>query len=232
MPALDLALLVHLRLERETLSQVLAASGHTLVAACQHRNELFARLETTPAHVVLVDVDPALSAAFPSSGESPPQQEDSLTDLGLDAVKALRTWYPQIRVLALATRPESTAVERIHQSGAHGLLDKDAAGLQLLNDALDALSVGARFFPLAALSRPTTLMGELPFRPGALTDREIEVLRYIAVGADNLKIATLLQVSERTVRAHVSALYRKLSAKNRVALAIHAGRMGLKTPTL
>jgi DNA-binding CsgD family transcriptional regulator len=61
-----------------------------------------------------------------------------------------------------------------------------------------------------------------------LSAREHEVLRYVAGGADNLKIAACLGITERTVRAHVSALYRKLGGENRAQLALRGRELGAR----
>lgn len=61
-----------------------------------------------------------------------------------------------------------------------------------------------------------------------LTQRERQVLERIAVGDDNQKIASALNISERTVRAHVSGIYRKLGSENRAQLAILARQLGVR----
>ncbi len=60
-----------------------------------------------------------------------------------------------------------------------------------------------------------------------LSAREREVLGFISAGYDNLKIAATLDITERTVRAHVSNLYRKLESENRASMALLGYRMGL-----
>lgn len=60
-----------------------------------------------------------------------------------------------------------------------------------------------------------------------LTPREREVLHYVGLGHDNLKIAAWLGISERTVRAHTAALYRKLDAENRAQLVVIAFAHGM-----
>ncbi|HVG60038.1 MAG TPA: helix-turn-helix transcriptional regulator, partial [Hyalangium sp.] len=64
----------------------------------------------------------------------------------------------------------------------------------------------------------------------SLTQREREVLAYVAGGADNLKIAAHLQIAERTVKSHVTQLYRKLGAENRTQLALRACHLGVRPP--
>jgi DNA-binding NarL/FixJ family response regulator len=62
----------------------------------------------------------------------------------------------------------------------------------------------------------------------ALTPRERQVLRFVVAGADNLKIAAHLAIRERTVKAHVSNLFRKFNCENRVQLAMRASRLGIQ----
>jgi DNA-binding NarL/FixJ family response regulator len=62
----------------------------------------------------------------------------------------------------------------------------------------------------------------------ALTSRERQVLRFIVAGADNLKIAAHLGIRERTVKAHVSNLFRKFGCENRVQLAMRASQLGIQ----
>jgi DNA-binding CsgD family transcriptional regulator len=78
---------------------------------------------------------------------------------------------------------------------------------------------------LQAVSSEAHPRGEV--LPHHLTPRELEVLRCVAEGMDNLKIAALLSVSERTVKAHVSSLFRKLGIENRTELALWGHNLGL-----
>ena len=64
-----------------------------------------------------------------------------------------------------------------------------------------------------------------------LTQRECEVLHYIILGKSNVEIAKVLFITRHTVKAHVSAILEKLSAKNRVEAAVKAVKLGInKTP--
>ena len=63
-----------------------------------------------------------------------------------------------------------------------------------------------------------------------LTAREREVLGFIASGADNLKIAVCLGITERTVKAHITSIYRKLDVENRTQMAMLACQLGVERP--
>lgn len=99
-------------------------------------------------------------------------------------------------------------------------VSRQDASLEELVRALAAVS-GIR-----ALSGVGTLTGAKP--TARLSNRERQVLTYVSAGADNLKIASCLGISERTVRAHVSNLYRKLVAENRTHLALIGRELGLR----
>jgi DNA-binding NarL/FixJ family response regulator len=83
------------------------------------------------------------------------------------------------------------------------------------------------------------VMGTLRRRPGAsdpvrsvepLSDRELEVLRLVASGANNTEIAEALYVSDRTVKGHISAIFHKLGVRDRAAAIIRAYDAGIVVP--
>ena len=63
--------------------------------------------------------------------------------------------------------------------------------------------------------------------PGALSERELEILRLVAEGCDNEEIASRLVLSPRTVKNHVSSILGKLELDNRVQAAVYAVRKGI-----
>ncbi len=97
---------------------------------------------------------------------------------------------------------------------------------QELADALCSLIAtqkGAR----AAPAQGSSPFDEFLPRAQQLSPRERQVLAFIASGMDNLQIAAHLGVCERTVKSHVTALYRKLAQENRAQLALLGARLGL-----
>ena len=66
------------------------------------------------------------------------------------------------------------------------------------------------------------------FKP--LTERENEVIKYVAQGLTNKEIAEMLMVTHHTIKAHVASIIRKLGAKNRVDIAIFAQKEGFFSP--
>jgi DNA-binding NarL/FixJ family response regulator len=144
---------------------------------------------------------------------------------GLESIKAIRTELPEVEVIALTSVLEGASVTGAIRAGAIGYLlkDTDAEGLhQAIRGAAEG---GVHLSPEAAAH----LMREVraPENPEALSDRETEVLRLLARGKANKKIASELYIEEHTVKAHVSSILMKLGVQSRTQAALHAVRTGL-----
>jgi two-component system, NarL family, nitrate/nitrite response regulator NarL len=102
-------------------------------------------------------------------------------------------------------------------------------GIEDLLIAIRATARGELCFPWGAAPPPPSSAANtaVSWKLQRLTPREREVLAHVAAGHDNLKIAALLNISERTVKSHVISVYRKLDAENRVQLALLAGQLGV-----
>jgi DNA-binding NarL/FixJ family response regulator len=149
----------------------------------------------------------------------------------LDGISATRH-MPGSRVLILTTFGHDDHVAAALAAGASGFLLKDASPQQLVDavrvvaggDALldPAVTRGLIRRALPALARP---VAEPRF--GALSARELEVLRLLAQGLSNAEIATMLTIGETTVKTHVSRLLGKLGLRDRVQAVVLAHRHGL-----
>ncbi|HET6824606.1 MAG TPA: response regulator transcription factor [Amnibacterium sp.] len=162
--------------------------------------ELLTEIGATDADVVVLDV------AMPGGD-------------GIDAIRALHERRPGLAVLILTMFDDAGSARRAMRAGASGYLVKGASG----DDVLAAVrAVGAGQVVIDGQVRDA-----LEHEPaGLLTVRERDVLRLMASGLTNTAIAERLFLSEKTVRNHVSAVFRKLGAGNRVdavRLARHAG---------
>ena len=149
---------------------------------------------------------------------------------GADATAGLATVSPESKVLVLSASDERDDVLQAVKAGATGYLVKSASRTELV-DAVKATADGQTVFTpgLAGL-----VLGEYrrvakspePDAP-ALTERETEVLRYVAKGMSSKQIAERLFLSPRTVENHVGNSLRKLQLANRVELARYAMENGL-----
>ena len=153
---------------------------------------------------------------------------------GAQATAGVLAVSPSSRVLVLSASDEREDVLEAVKAGATGYLVKSASK-QELDDAVRATAQGRAVFTpgLAGL-----VLGEYrriardsagqsgPAGP-SLTDRETEILRYVAKGLTAKQIAERLSLSHRTVENHVQATFRKLQVGNRVELARYAIEHGL-----
>jgi DNA-binding NarL/FixJ family response regulator len=187
---------------REAIASAIAADGRfKLLATFSKRDQLFQRLRTTPT-------DLALFAA--------PTPIDEVHDCIARAQKASKG----TRIVMLCAECTPGRVRAITSVGVAAVLDKFVIRVGQLGDALAA----------AAGRESRSPAEDRRSNAGALSEREREVLGHVAAGADNLKIAALLGITERTVKAHVSAVYRKLGADNRVELAMAGLKLGAGSP--
>ncbi len=154
---------------------------------------------------------------------------------GLAATAAIRSRDPTTAILVLTTFDADDAVFRALAAGATGFLLKDTPPADLIRAVRLAAAGDAILSP--AVTRQVINRFTAEDRSGrrrdaldrlsSLTDREREILIEIGLGRSNAEIAGHLYLSEATVKSHVSHLFDKLGATNRVQLAIAAFRAGL-----
>ena len=153
---------------------------------------------------------------------------------GVEALRMLRERGNPARVLVVTSFTELSAVVPAVRAGAAGYVFKDVDP-QALAAAVRAVHAGHVLLQpeiAAALLEGVRDAGvreggPVPGRGGTLTDREREVLTHIAGGRSNREIARVLVLSEKTVKAHVSAVLAKLGVADRTQAALYAVRHGL-----
>jgi DNA-binding NarL/FixJ family response regulator len=140
---------------------------------------------------------------------------------GMDGVAVLRPLRAAgLRVLVLTSATEPTAAAAAVRAGAAGVVYKDIDPAALVR-AIRSVHDGNVLLAAEAVS--SLVRGS---RADTLTAREREVLAGIADGKSNREIARLLRVSEKTVKAHVSAVLAKLGVQDRTQAAVYAVRHG------
>jgi two-component system, NarL family, response regulator LiaR len=143
---------------------------------------------------------------------------------GVEAVRRIRTGHPQVKVLALTSYSGQDTVLPAIRAGVSGYLLKDVGPAELA-DALRSVHRGGA--PLHPQVAATVLAQVAEPARDPLTPRESEVLRLIARGLSNRLIARELALSEKTVKAHLSAIFGKLGVADRTQAALYAVRSGL-----
>ena len=140
---------------------------------------------------------------------------------GMDGVAVLRPLRAAgLRVLVLTSATEPSAAAAAVRAGAAGVVYKDIDPAALVR-AIRSVHDGNMLLAPEALG--SLVRGS---RADTLTAREREVLAGIADGKSNREIARLLRVSEKTVKAHVSAVLAKLGVQDRTQAAVYAVRHG------
>jgi DNA-binding NarL/FixJ family response regulator len=143
---------------------------------------------------------------------------------GVEAVRRLRSSHPGVKVVVLTSFAGQDAVLPVVRAGVAGYLLKDVGPTELA-DALRVVHAGGT--PLHPTVAATVMQSVQEPARDPLTPREHEVLRLVARGLSNRLIARELVLSEKTVKAHVSAILGKLGVADRTQAALHAVHHGL-----
>ncbi len=148
---------------------------------------------------------------------------------GIAATGAVLEASPTTRVLVLTVHDDLAYLRRAFEAGAAGYLVKEAADVELIQ-AIRQVAAGRRYVhPTlgAALLAADAPAARLRGPGGELSERELEVLRMIALGLTNTEIAGRLYVSVRTVETHRAHIQQKLDVRNRAELVRRARDAGL-----
>ena len=148
---------------------------------------------------------------------------------GIDATAEVIRLSPGTRVLVLTVHDDIAYLRRAFDAGAVGYLVKEAADIDLVQ-AVRMVASGRQYVhPTlgAALLTPDAPSPRLGGPGGELSDRELEVLRMMALGLTNTEIGQRLYVSVRTVETHRSHIHQKLNVRNRAELVRRAKQAGL-----
>jgi two-component system response regulator NreC len=139
--------------------------------------------------------------------------------LGVDAVPDLREAHPGTQIVLLTMERDIGLARRALDHGALGYLFKDAAHLELV-EAVRAAAKGERYLPAAVSAGLSRDPGETEKQ--ALSPRETEVLRLMALGHTNREIGEQLDLSVRTVETHRAHIQQKLGLTTRPELTRYA----------
>ncbi|MGA7524165.1 MAG: response regulator transcription factor [Acidobacteriaceae bacterium] len=139
---------------------------------------------------------------------------------GIEAIQKIRSEFPNARVIVLTTYDGDVQVRRALKAGASGYLLKNTLRQDLMQ-AIRSVHSGKRSIPPEVA---TQLSGYID--ADALSPREVEVLGTISQGNSNKIVAAKLQITEDTVKGHVSSIMSKLQANDRTHAVLIAIRRG------
>jgi len=198
---------------REGLQAILkTAPGIQVVGVARDGAEAVELIPSTAPNVVLMDLKmPGMN--------------------GIHATREIRTRHPGVYVLVLTTYDADEWVFDAIRSGAAGYLLKDTPRDQLVA-AIKGTAEGKTHVDPNVAGKLFTQVGQSPAPvesavAASLSEREREVVRWLAQGLSNADIAARLYLSEGTIRNHVSAILSKLGATDRTQAAVLALRYGL-----
>jgi DNA-binding NarL/FixJ family response regulator len=183
----------------------------------------------------LFDSEPDLELSAASLEELPRLQNVDLVLLGnrasgggsvFDVMASMKAARPDLRIIVTGTGADDEAILKALAAGAKGFVDEAASPAEFVQ-AIRVVHQGSVWAPRRVMSifidRVTSSPGKIfPAGRVSFTDREKEVLELLVAGRSNREIGQALQIEERTVKAHVAKLMRKVGVQNRIALSVHA----------
>ena len=201
----------------------------------------------TPIRIAVVESDPLRFVGFRALFDSETDFElisSSLPDIAaqqsvdlillgyrsgqnlFDLMASLKAARPDLRIIVTGSGMDDETVLKAIASGAKGYVDEAASPTEFVQ-AIRIVNEGSVWAPRKVLSmfieRVTSAPGRIfPAGRVTFTDREREVLEMLVAGRSNKEIGAALGIEERTVKAHVAKLMRKVGVQNRIALSVHA----------
>ncbi|GAA3538790.1 response regulator transcription factor [Zobellella aerophila] len=137
---------------------------------------------------------------------------------GFSGLVQLRNQYPELPVVVVSASEEPAVVQQAMRFGALGFIPKSAP-MPTLVGALDRILAGDPWWP-EGLNLGEDAGDDLAARLASLTPQQYKVLLMLSEGKLNKQIAYELEVSEATIKAHVTAIFRKLGVQNRTQAVI------------
>ncbi len=154
---------------------------------------------------------------------------------GMSALEHIREGFVDVPIVVISSEDDPALIRQVIDLGASGFVPKSSTH-RILIGALQLILAGGVYLPMHVLSQssrraltPTTSDSSesAPPVPG-MTDRQYEVLLKAVRGQSNKAIARSLQLSEGTVKAHLSAAFRILGVSNRTEAVYAAAQLGIR----
>lgn len=152
---------------------------------------------------------------------------------GLDALRSVKKHFPSAAVVMLSSEDSPQIIRDVIDNGASGFIPKSSTA-DVLIAALRLILAGGIYLPTSALTDVRNQRqiaesdGEAPDAPiEGLSPRQLQVLMKVIQGKPNKVVAYELNISEGTVKAHLSAAFRALGVHNRTEAVFAAAKLGL-----
>lgn len=200
-------------------------ANYTIIIADDHplfRNALFQSVHMAISGANLLEAD-SLDSLLSLLAKDP-DIDLLLLDLkmpganGMSGLIHLRSQYPDLPIVVVSASEESSVVSQVKSHGAFGFIPK-SSDMRALVSALNQVLNGDSFFPEGVIENDQAC-SELADKIATLTPQQYKVLGMLSDGLLNKQIAYDLHVSEATIKAHMTAIFRKLGVKNRTQAVI------------
>ena len=143
---------------------------------------------------------------------------------GLEVLQNLKERKSKVKVLVLTVHNETEYLMKAVDIGINGYVLKDSESSEL-KKAIFAIAEGENYIQpslIPALTNKMIEKNEDELKIDSLTKREVQVLKELAVGKFNRDIAKEMEISERTVKNHISSIFKKLDVTDRTQAAVFA----------
>ena len=196
---------------REGLKSLLELDGDIeVIAEAENGEECLQKLLTVKPDVLLLDIN------MPKMN-------------GLEVLKSLKDAKSKVKVLVLTVHNETEYLMKAVEIGINGYVLKDSESAEL-KKAIFTIYNGENYIQpslIPALNSKMIEKNEDEIKLESLTRRELQVLKELAVGQFNRDIAKEMEISERTVKNHISSIFKKLDVTDRTQAAVFAIRNNL-----
>ena len=191
---------------REGLKNLLELEGDIeVIAEAEDGEDCLNKLLTVKPDVLLLDINmPKLN--------------------GLEVLKKLKERKSKVKVLVLTVNNETEYLMKAVEIGINGYVLKDSESSEL-KKAIYAIYDGENYIQpslIPSLNSKMIEKNEDEIKIDSLTKRELQVLKELAVGKFNRDIAKEMEISERTVKNHISSIFKKLDVTDRTQAAVFA----------
>ena len=191
---------------REGLKNLLELEGDIeVVAEAENGIECLDKLDDVNPDVLLLDIN------MPKMN-------------GLEVLQNLKERKSKVKVLVLTVHNETEYLMKAVDIGIKGYVLKDSESSEL-KKAIFAIAEGENYIQpslIPALNNKMIEKNEDELKIDSLTKREVQVLKELAVGKFNRDIAKEMEISERTVKNHISSIFKKLDVTDRTQAAVFA----------
>ena len=198
---------------REGLKSLLELDGDIeVIAEAENGEECLQKLLIVKPDVLLLDIN------MPKMN-------------GLEVLKSLKDAKSKVKVIVLTVHNETEYLMKAVEIGINGYVLKDSESAEL-KKAIFTIYDGENYIQpslIPALNSKMIEKNEDEIKLESLTRRELQVLKELAVGKFNRDIAKEMEISERTVKNHISSIFKKLDVTDRTQAAVFAIRNNLIT---